>query len=333
MQALSRIAAPRNGRLVNMAMAAPAAVRLLIAPGTWTAIHKPTMLIGECVRRASSSSSSTWKQRQANDPYARQAKVKGLRSRAAFKLLEIDSRYDIFKRGQLVVDLGYAPGSWSQVAMERTKPHGRVIGIDLIPAQPPKGVTAIQGNFLSPGVQYLVKEYLNEFAKQRSQNLRLDDSNGVVSERPSYIDAERAESIEDREAEAAKHEDKMVDRVTIQQVILSDMSEPWDQLTGFYVKTINNPYHFSRMMNTSGNGFRDHVRSMDLCHAALNFASETLRPGGHFICKFYHGAEDKILEANLKNLFTKVYREKPEASRVESREGYFVAMRRKKDVT
>ncbi|KAI1484764.1 FtsJ-like methyltransferase-domain-containing protein [Biscogniauxia mediterranea] len=312
MQALSRTAAPRNGRLVNMAMAAPAAVRLLVAPGTWTAIHKPTMLIGEGVRRASSSSNSTWKQRQANDPYAREAKVQGLRSRAAFKLLEIDSRYDIFKRGQLVVDLGYAPGSWSQVAMERTKPSGRVIGIDLIPAQPPKGVTAIQGNFLAPGVQSLVKEYLNEFAKQRSQNLRLDDSNGVVSERPSYIDAERAESIEDHEAEAAKHEDKMVD------VILSDMSEPWDQLTGFYVKTINNPYNVSRMMNTSGNGFRDHVRSMDLCHAALNFASETLRPGGHFICKFYQGNEDKILEAKLRNLFMKVSREKPEASRLVS---------------
>ncbi|KAI0595390.1 FtsJ-like methyltransferase-domain-containing protein [Biscogniauxia sp. FL1348] len=301
MQAFSRIAAPR----------------------TWTAIHKPALRIGEGVRWASSSSSSTWKQRQANDSYVRQAKVLNLRSRAAFKLLEMDRRHYFFKSGQLVVDLGYAPGSWSQVAMERTRPHGRVVGIDLIPAQPPKGVTAIQGNFLSPAVQNLVKDYLNEFAKQRSKSSRLDDSDGIVSERASYIDAERADSVEDHEAETAEHEDKIVD------VILSDMSEPWDQLTGFYVRTLSNPYNLSRMMNTSGNGFRDHVRSMDLCHAALNFATDTLRPGGHFICKFYQGVEDKTLELKLKEMFSKVHREKPESSRPDSREGYFVAMHRR----
>jgi 21S rRNA (uridine2791-2'-O)-methyltransferase len=69
------------------------------------------------------------------------------------------------------------------------------------------------------------------------------------------------------------------------------------------------------LMNTSGNPFRDHAGSMDLCNAALQFASDTLKPGGHFVCKFYQGAEDKDLEKRLKKLFAKVYRDKPDASR------------------
>lgn len=68
-------------------------------------------------------------------------------------------------------------------------------------------------------------------------------------------------------------------------------------------------------MNTSGMPFRDHAGSMDLCGAALEFAYDTLRTGGHFICKFYAGAEDGILEKKVRRLFEKVLREKPVASR------------------
>ncbi len=91
------------------------------------------------------------------------------------------------------------------------------------------------------------------------------------------------------------------------------MSAPWPQTHGFWLNTLSNPYR--RMMNTSGNAFRDHAGSMDLCLAALEFASDTLRPGGHLVCKFYQGAEDKALEARLKKMFAKVVREKPESSR------------------
>jgi len=83
------------------------------------------------------------------------------------------------------------------------------------------------------------------------------------------------------------------------------------------------------MMNTSGINFADHAGSMDLCQAALTFAYDTLRPNGHFICKFYQGSEDKALELRLRKLFLKVYREKPESSRSESKEAYFVALKRK----
>ncbi|KAI1308297.1 FtsJ-like methyltransferase [Xylaria venustula] len=276
-----------------------------------------------------SSSNSRWKQRQGKDYFAREAKVQGLKSRAAFKLLEMDAKYRLFKRGQTIIDLGYAPGSWSQVAVERTKPHGRVVGIDLIPAQPPKGVSTIQGNFLSPVVQNMVKDYLAEFVQRRRRTETEDveaseEEDGVITEKPSYIAAERAESV-DSDHEASLNDGKLVD------VILSDMSAPWLQTSGFSSNTLSNPY--SRMMNTSGMSFRDHAGSMDLCLAALQFASETLRTGGHFVCKFYQGSEDKDLELKLKKMFGKVHREKPDSSRSESKEAYFVALRRKGDVT
>ncbi|KAI1862592.1 uncharacterized protein JN550_010117 [Neoarthrinium moseri] len=283
-----------------------------------------------------SSSNSRWKQRQGNDFYAREAKVQGLKSRAAFKLLEMDSKYKIFKRGQTVIDLGYAPGSWSQVAQERTKPNGRIVGIDLIPAQPPKGVSTIQGNFLSPQVQALVKEYLQEFAARKpaprprstvgsSDNADVDPEDVAnLIRQASYIDAERAETAE-HPLEDPHDAGRLVD------VVLSDMSAPWSQTSGFSSNTLSNPYH--RMMNTSGMSFRDHAGSMDLCMAALQFASDTLKTGGHFLCKFYQGSEDKEMEQKLKKMFGRVHREKPESSRTESREAYFVALRRKGDVT
>lgn len=115
------------------------------------------------------------------------------------------------------------------------------------------------------------------------------------------------------------------------------MSEPWPQTHGFTINSLSNPYR--RMMNTSGITFKDHAGSMvcgaplsidfspsswraltsdrvqDLCHAALTFASDTLKADGHFICKFYQGKEDKAFETKLKKMFKRVCREKPESSR------------------
>ncbi|KAJ8109349.1 hypothetical protein ONZ43_g6161 [Nemania bipapillata] len=174
----------------------------------------------------------------------------------------------------------------------------------------------------------MVKDYLVEFAQPRNPPVQevetSEDDEVVVTERPSYIDAERAESI-DSDHETSLDDGKLVD------VVLSDMSDPWLQTSGFSSNTLSNPYY--RMMNTSGMSFRDHAGSMDLCLAALQFASDTLRTGGHFVCKFYQGSEDKDLELKLKKMFGKVHREKPESSRNESREAFFVALRRRGDVT
>jgi 23S rRNA (uridine2552-2'-O)-methyltransferase len=83
------------------------------------------------------------------DPFVRAAKRAGYRSRAAYKLLEIDRRDGLFKRGMTVIDLGAAPGGWSQVARERLGKTGRVVAIDLLPMEPIAGVAFLQADFAS----------------------------------------------------------------------------------------------------------------------------------------------------------------------------------------
>ena len=82
-----------------------------------------------------------------SDAYVQQARALGYRSRAAFKLKEIDDRDRLLRAGMVVVDLGAAPGSWSQVAVERTRPGGVVIGLDLLPVEPLAGAVFLQGDF------------------------------------------------------------------------------------------------------------------------------------------------------------------------------------------
>ena len=91
-----------------------------------------------------------WLQRQSNDPYVKQARAEGYRARAAYKLKELDARDRLFVKGQRVVDLGAAPGSWSQVAVERTggaESGAKVIALDILPMEPLSDVHFIQGDF------------------------------------------------------------------------------------------------------------------------------------------------------------------------------------------
>lgn len=92
-------------------------------------------------------SSSRWRSRQAADPYVKKARKLGYRGRAAFKLIELDRRDRLLRAGRTVVDLGAAPGSWSQVAVKRVGPDGRVVALDLLPVEPIEGVEFIQGDF------------------------------------------------------------------------------------------------------------------------------------------------------------------------------------------
>ncbi len=98
--------------------------------------------------RKRTSSQTRWLERQLNDPYVARAKREGYRSRAAFKLIEIDDRFKLLKPGQRVVDLGAAPGGWSQVAAKVVGESGRVVGIDLLPIEPMGGVEFITLDFL-----------------------------------------------------------------------------------------------------------------------------------------------------------------------------------------
>lgn len=98
--------------------------------------------------RGRTASSNRWLERQLNDPYVKQAKAEGYRSRAAYKLIELDDKYRLLKGAQRVVDLGIAPGGWSQVVRKRA-PHAAVVGIDLLETEPIEGVTIFQMDFMA----------------------------------------------------------------------------------------------------------------------------------------------------------------------------------------
>ena len=118
--------------------------------------------------RGRTLSSTLWLERQLNDPYVKRSKIDGYRSRAAYKLLEIDEKFKFLRPGARVVDLGCAPGGWCQVAAPRVnalgeaknKPQGTVLGVDLQAVEPLSGVTLMQLDFLSEGAEAAVKAAL-----------------------------------------------------------------------------------------------------------------------------------------------------------------------------
>jgi len=109
--------------------------------------------------RGRTSSSNRWLERQLNDPYVRRAKAEGYRSRAAYKLLELDERFSILKGVKSVIDLGIAPGGWSQVVRRRA-PAARIAGIDLLPTDPIEGVTILEMDFMDEKAPGLLREAL-----------------------------------------------------------------------------------------------------------------------------------------------------------------------------
>jgi 23S rRNA (uridine2552-2'-O)-methyltransferase len=195
-------------------------------------------------------SSTRWLERQLNDPYVRKAKAEGYRSRAAYKLLELDEKFSLLKGVRAVIDLGIAPGGWSQVVRRRS-PQARVAGIDLLPTDPIDGVAILQMDFM------------DEMAPAR-----LRDALGV------------------------EHAD----------LVISDMAA-----------------------NTVGHPQTDHLRTMALVEAGLEFATEVLRPGGAYVAKVLAGGADNHLVAELKRHFATVKHAKPPASRKDSSEWYVIA--------
>jgi 23S rRNA (uridine2552-2'-O)-methyltransferase len=105
-------------------------------------------------------SSTQWLKRQLNDPYVREAKAKGYRSRAAFKLIELDDKFHLLKPGARVLDLGAAPGGWSQIAAKRVGAKGAVVAADVLEIAPLPGVTVLQRDLSDPESLATVKEAL-----------------------------------------------------------------------------------------------------------------------------------------------------------------------------
>ena len=264
-------------------------------------------------RPSSSSSTTRWKTRQTSDPYSKSSKLSALKSRAAYKLLEINDKHKLFKPGQSVVDLGYAPGSWSQVAKNRVGESGRVVGIDVIPALPPRGVSALQGDFLSEGVQGLVREFVREWKsegdigeggegvvervrgvgkEEGAVEVEVDTAEealkgGVIQQEVDTIAAEEGEAATTTKAKSSKakknssnsHAALDLQQGRVVDVVLSDMCAPFPGLEfGSWSNSVNRPYR--RMMNTSGNPFRDHAGSIVsfFVEALFSFNSHLFAP-------------------------------------------------------
>ena len=194
-------------------------------------------------------SSTRWLERQLNDPYVQRARAENYRSRAAYKLLELDERFGLLKGAKAVVDLGIAAGGWSQVVRRRV-PQARVVGIDLLPTDPIDDVAILQMDFMDEAAPERLKEALGGPA----------------------------------------------------DLVLSDMAA-----------------------NTVGHPQTDHLRTMALVEAGLEFAREVLRPGGAYVAKVLAGGADNELVAVLKRNFATVKHAKPPASRKGSSEWYVIA--------
>jgi 23S rRNA (uridine2552-2'-O)-methyltransferase len=108
-----------------------------------------------------SVSSARWLERQLNDPYVAEAQKRGLRSRAAFKLIELDDKYRLLRKGMRVLDLGAAPGGWSQIAAERVGPQGRVLAVDILEMDALPGVEVMQQDFMAEDAPEKIRAALN----------------------------------------------------------------------------------------------------------------------------------------------------------------------------
>lgn len=201
--------------------------------------------------RGRKPSSTRWLQRQLNDPYVAAARREGYRSRAAYKLIEIDDKYHFLHPGAVVVDLGAAPGGWSQVAAKRVMPEGKVIAIDLLEMDPLPDVAVLRGDFLEDSGLAAVDEALG----------------GGKAD-----------------------------------VVLSDMAP-----------------------SATGHRQTDHLRTVALAEAALDFALAVLAPDGAFLAKVFQGGTERDMLDLLKRSFATVRHVKPKASRPESPETYVLA--------
>ena len=121
---------------------------------------RKTMAVRVKTAKSRSKSSTKWLTRQLNDPYVAEAQRRGYRSRAAFKLIQLDEKYHFLGKGKTIVDLGCAPGGWTQVAVMNNKGSGKVVGIDILETEPIKGAELICQDFTSEGAADKLKALL-----------------------------------------------------------------------------------------------------------------------------------------------------------------------------
>ena len=200
---------------------------------------------------ARTKSSARWLREHFTDEYVKRAQREGYRSRAVYKLLEIQEKYNILRPGQTVVDLGAAPGGWSQLVAQRIGDRGSVIALDVLPIAPLPGVMSLTGDF--------------------RQTETLEALQAVLQGRPVDL-------------------------------VIADMAP---NITG--VRAVDQP------------------RGLYLAELALDFAQQSLRPGGDFLTKAFQGEGFDTFLRTTRAAFANVTVCKPKASRARSAEQYVLA--------
>lgn len=146
---------------------------------TFTKKHSGQVRKREIVRLHSAKgrklSSSRWLKRQLNDPYSQAVGRLGLRSRAAFKLLELDEKFDLLRHARICIDLGCAPGGWLTIASQRMPPQAVLIGVDLLPLEAVAGAEIITADFLSDSGLEIMRSSLDRASKDGKADLLLSD--------------------------------------------------------------------------------------------------------------------------------------------------------------
>jgi 23S rRNA (uridine2552-2'-O)-methyltransferase len=239
------------------------------------------------VQTKSKKVNKAWLHDHINDPYVKMAAKDGYRARAAYKLKEIDETLKLLKPGQVIVDLGSAPGAWSQYARRKMAPkdaaagkgggaavgelNGVIIALDILPMEPIEAVQFIQGDFTTD-------EVLEQLLSKVEHSVQI----------PQGPDAESASNTRD---------------VRVVDVVISDMAP-----------------------NLSGVASSDSARVAELVELAVNFAQITLKPEGALVVKLFHGSGYSQLVELFKKTFKTVKPIKPKASRDKSAETFLVGI-------
>ncbi len=239
------------------------------------------------VQTKSKKVNKAWLHDHINDPYVKMAAKDGYRARAAYKLKEIDEALKLLKPGQVIVDLGSAPGAWSQYARRKMAPkdaaagkgggaavgelNGVIIALDILPMAPIESVSFIQGDFSTD-------EVLQQLLSKVEQATQV----------PQGLEAESISKTQD---------------VRVVDVVISDMAP-----------------------NLSGVASSDSARVAELVELALNFACITLKPEGALVVKLFHGSGYSQLVELFKKTFKVVKPIKPKASRDKSSETFLVGV-------
>jgi 23S rRNA (uridine2552-2'-O)-methyltransferase len=195
------------------------------------------------------ASSKNWISRQANDLYARLAKREGYRSRSAFKLIEINKKFNFLKNNLNIIDLGSAPGGWSQVISNINK-HGKNLSVDILQMEKINNISFFKKDFNDNNFLKFVNDFFND----------------------SKVD-----------------------------LVFSDMA-----------------------VNTTGNRDLDAFKTNSLALEAVNLSKNVLKNQSYLLLKFFTGKDDEVLIKNVKDLFEKITRIKPDSSRKDSREMYLL---------